>query len=242
LTDQFSRIFLLSHMRAYTSLAGHLLGSHPEISGYYEMHLSYQNHGVLEKQLELLEQDDELGKGGRYLFDKLLHNEFQLRLEKLNTIDVKVLVALREPSQTIRSIISLFSEKKCDELYVSPEHATQYYVDRVRVLVDFCQSIERPFYYFDAEMLVNAPDKLLPTLADWLALNSPLSDSYGVFSQTGKSRKGDTSELIGSGNINRIRRNYTAIKLPDELLALAKDVYAEGRKKILMCAAASLTQ
>ena len=29
-----ARIFLLSHMRAYTSLAGHILGSHPQINGY----------------------------------------------------------------------------------------------------------------------------------------------------------------------------------------------------------------
>jgi hypothetical protein len=30
-------------MRALTSLAGHILGSHPQINGYYEMHLGYQD-------------------------------------------------------------------------------------------------------------------------------------------------------------------------------------------------------
>ena len=33
--DPYARIFLLSHMRAYTSLAGRILGSHPQINGYY---------------------------------------------------------------------------------------------------------------------------------------------------------------------------------------------------------------
>ena len=35
----YQHIFLLSHMRANTSLISHILGSHPQISGYYEMHL-----------------------------------------------------------------------------------------------------------------------------------------------------------------------------------------------------------
>ena len=42
LSKPCARIFLLSHMRAYTSLAGHILGSHPQINGYYEMHLGYE--------------------------------------------------------------------------------------------------------------------------------------------------------------------------------------------------------
>jgi hypothetical protein len=41
-SDPYARIFLLSHMRAFTSLAGHILGSHPQINGYYEMHISYE--------------------------------------------------------------------------------------------------------------------------------------------------------------------------------------------------------
>ena len=41
--ERYSRIFLLSHMRAFTSLAGHILGSHPQINGYFEMHISYDD-------------------------------------------------------------------------------------------------------------------------------------------------------------------------------------------------------
>jgi len=33
-SDPYARIFLLSHMRAFTSLAGHILGSHPQINGW----------------------------------------------------------------------------------------------------------------------------------------------------------------------------------------------------------------
>ncbi|TCS68990.1 hypothetical protein EDC61_1225 [Sulfuritortus calidifontis] len=44
-----ARIFLLSHMRAFTSLAGHILGSHPQINGYYEMHISYWDAAALDR-------------------------------------------------------------------------------------------------------------------------------------------------------------------------------------------------
>ena len=50
LSDPYARIFLLSHMRAFTSLAGHILGSHPQINGYYEMHLSYEDAAALDRQ------------------------------------------------------------------------------------------------------------------------------------------------------------------------------------------------
>ncbi|MGV8991151.1 MAG: hypothetical protein ACOH1Q_07075 [Thiobacillus sp.] len=39
MSDRYARISLLSHMRALSSLAGHILGSHPQINGYYEMPL-----------------------------------------------------------------------------------------------------------------------------------------------------------------------------------------------------------
>ena len=49
--DPYARIFLLSHMRAFTRLAGHILGSHPQINGYYEMLISYEDAAALDRQL-----------------------------------------------------------------------------------------------------------------------------------------------------------------------------------------------
>ncbi|HEX7971345.1 MAG TPA: hypothetical protein VF501_03895 [Thiobacillus sp.] len=78
----YARIFLLSHMRAYTSLAGHILGSHPQINGYYEMHLSYEDAAALDRQLETYKQGEVLKENSRYLFDKLLHNDYLLLPER----------------------------------------------------------------------------------------------------------------------------------------------------------------
>jgi hypothetical protein len=38
-------------MRAFINLAGHILGSHPQINGYYEMHICYVVASALDRQL-----------------------------------------------------------------------------------------------------------------------------------------------------------------------------------------------
>ena len=134
MSDSYARIFLLSHMRAYTSLAGHILGSHPQINGYFEMHLGYEDASALDRQLAAYQRDEALKPGSRYLFDKLLHNDYALKPERLGRADIKVLVALAEPEHTIKSIVHLFRQKPDPDLYASPVQAAKYYVERVRAL------------------------------------------------------------------------------------------------------------
>lgn len=240
MADNYSRIFLLSHMRAFTSLAGHILGSHPQINGYYEMHISYDNVQSLRKQLELYRENDNLKLGSRYLFDKLLHNDYALQLEQLNITGAKILIALREPEQTIKSIVNLFAQKETDEPYASPLEAARYYIERMTNLAEFCRNVHHSYYYFDAEMLRSAPDVLLPKLSLWLDLDSPLSERYAIFSQTGKDRKGDSSENIRSGKINQTQHDYPAISIPEDQLKMAQQVYQVYRQKILDGAAGSV--
>src|SRR5258707_13269189 len=42
----FSRrtLFLLGHMRSYSSVLSHVLGSHPQINGYCETHTKYRTY------------------------------------------------------------------------------------------------------------------------------------------------------------------------------------------------------
>ncbi len=240
-SGSFGRIFLLSHMRAYTSLGGHILGSHPQINGYYEMHLAYEEAAALDRQLEAFLQDEGLKPGSSYLFDKLLHNDYALKPERLGTADIKILVALAEPEHTIRSIVHLFRQKPDPDLYASPVEAAKYYVERVRAIVEFCRTTDWPYTYFDAELLLRAPEKLLPRLTEWLALESPLSERYEVFSQTGRARRGDTSERVRSGRIDKARTDYSHIEIPEEALRAAEEVYRACREEIVAGAADSLT-
>ena len=237
---QFSRIFLLSHMRAYTSLAGHILGSHPQINGYYEMHVSYEDASALDRQLHMFLQGDELKAGSRFLFDKLLHNEYTLQPERLGPPDVKILISLLEPEHAIKSIVNLFAQKDADDLYASPIEAANYYMARIQALADFSCAADRPYYYFDAELFQRAPEPLLARLSHWLGLDSPLSERYQLFRHTGKPRKGDTSARLLSGSIDRTPVDYAHVTVPEEVLKKARAAYQACRGQIVEKAVDSL--
>ncbi|MCD6706359.1 MAG: hypothetical protein LT080_07900 [Thiobacillus sp.] len=240
-SDPYARIFLLSHMRAYTSLAAHILGSHPQINGYYEMHISYEDASALDRQLAMFLRGDVPKPDSRYLFDKLLHNDFVLRPERLGLADIRILVSLAEPEHTIRSIVHLFRQKPDPDLYASPVEAAKYYVERVRALAEFCRTSGWPYCYFDAELLQRAPETLLPRLTQWLALDTPLSERYEVFSQTGQARRGDTSERVRSGRIDRARTDYSHVAIPEAVLDEARAAYGVCRGRIVAGAADSVT-
>lgn len=220
-------------MRALSSLAGHVLGSHPQINGYYEMHLGYDDASALDTQRERLLQSDGLKPGSRYLFDKLLHNDYRLQPERLGLTDIKILVSLLEPEHTIKSIVHLFAQKTEPDLYASPVEATRYYVARVEALADFCTTVDRDYYYFDAALLQQAPQKLLPGLSDWLELDSPLSEQYQTFTHTGKTGKGDSSARIHRGRIDQARNDYSHITIPKAALRQAQQVYTECRAQMI---------
>jgi hypothetical protein len=239
-SERHARIFLLSHMRAFTTLAGHILGSHPQINGYYEMHLSYEDASALDRQLEMFLEGDALKERSRYLFDKLLHNDYLLKPQQLGLANTKILISLLEPEHTIKSIVDLFSQKGGEELYASPVEAANYYVERVQALAAFCRCAGVPYYYFDAELFQRAPETLLSRLSDWLELESPLSERYQIFSHTGKPRKGDSSARIHSGIIDRTPVDYAHIAVPEEVLHAARAAYRECRREIIGKAADSL--
>jgi hypothetical protein len=228
-------------MRAFTSLAGHILGSHPQINGYYEMHISYEDAAALDRQLEMFRQGDVLKANSRYLFDKLLHNDYVLKPERLGLAELKILVSLAEPEHTIRSIVHLFAQKPDPDLYASPVEAAHYYVARVKAIADFCRTAERGYCYFDAELLQTAPERLLPRLSGWLALDTPLSEQYQTFSQTGKAGRGDSSERIHGGRIDRARVDYSHIEIPEGALRAAREAYRECRELMIGGAVDSVT-
>jgi len=227
-------------MRANTSLAGHILGSHPLINGYFEMHISYEDTSALDKQLEVFHEYERLKRNSHYLFDKLLHNDYRLNPERINLGNIKILVSLLEPQHTIKSIVSLFEKKGPDELYASPMEAADYYIRRVKWLADFCQTADQAYYYYDAKMFQAAPEALLDKLTSWLELDSPLSERYQLFSQTGKSRMGDSSSFIHSGKIEKTRVDYSHIRIPEDILNRAQEAYRDCRAQIIANAADSI--
>jgi len=106
--------------------------------------------------------------------------------------------------------------------------------------VDFCRMTDWPYFYFDAELWQRAPERLLPGLAAWLQLDSPLSERYEVFGHTGKARKGDASARLRSGRIDRTRSDYSEMAIPQDVLERAREVYRECRAQLIAGAADSV--
>jgi hypothetical protein len=229
-------------MRAFTSLAGHILGSHPQIDGYYEMHLGYEEPAALDRQREAFLQGDALKPDSRYLFDKLLHNDYRLLPEQLGLADIKILIALAEPEHTIKSIVHLFAQKAIEDMYASPVEAANYYIARAQALADFSRTAAWPYCYFDAELWQRAPERLLPKLSEWLELDSPLTEQYQVFGHTGQAGKGDSSPRIHRGRIDKARVDYAHVAIPEEALRRAQEAYRECRRQIIGGAADAILE
>jgi hypothetical protein len=229
-------------MRAYTSLLGHILGSHPDINGYYEMHLGYESNKDLEQQLKQYAGQEALKPGSRFLFDKLLHNAYALELDQLTLGGEAILLSLRQPEQTIKSVLSLFANKMVNDPYSNPDEATRYYVERLTWLADFCEKYSQRYYYFDAELIPSDTQRILAALSHWLRLAPELSDRYQRFSKTGVARAGDSSRAIISGKVISKKHNYSNISLDAKLARQALHVYQTSRRRIIGQAIACVTE
>ncbi|MEB4591743.1 sulfotransferase [Candidatus Thiothrix sp. Deng01] len=229
----YQRIFLLSHMRAYTSLLGHILGSHPAINGYYEMQMAYASEQALTQQEQFYARQDSFKPGSRYLFDKLLHNKHTLNLQLPGLENAILILALRQPEQTLKSIINLFAQKDTDHPYSYPEKATRYYLERLENLATFSQRHPQRYYYFDAELIRSDTESTLKKLEKWLQLDSPLTPHYHRFSKTGVAGAGDTSAAIGSGTIINQETQYPNIQLETGPLQQAIHNYWECRAQLM---------
>ena len=238
---QYQRIFLLSHMRAYSSLIGHILGSHPDINGYYEMHLCYSSAADLDEQLRLYMQSETPKPGSIYLFDKLLHNDYALDTRILTGSSDRMLMSIRSPEYSLKSIIHLFQTKQTEEPYADPDQATDYYIQRLKSLATFSQNNPGRYYYFDAELIKADSQNLLQALTRWCELTTALSDQYQTFSLTGKARAGDSSDFINSGKIEAAENHYPGVILEAKHISRAEQAYAEYRGVMLKHARESLT-
>ncbi|WP_347330118.1 sulfotransferase family protein [Marinimicrobium locisalis] len=193
------RIFLLSHMRANTSLFGHILGSNPDVEGYYELHESYLRPADLKKTQRKYYHSHCPKKAANYLFDKLLHNHHQLARDVMGAGD-KLVMMIREPEPTIKSIVKIFSDKPNSQ-WADQESAERYYVDRLRELARLSAEFRGRYFVLKSEDLISDTDQTLRSLSEFLALETPLSEHYKTFAKTGRRGFGDSSSNITTGKI-----------------------------------------
>lgn len=228
-----THIFLLSHMRAYTSLFGHIMGSNPAICGYYEMHIGYHSWKSPIRQKLLYFKQESPKPGFSYMFDKILHNEHSVALNVLNSDRARSLFCLRRPQEVIPSILKLYREIDPSHEFNSEAFATRYYVERLAMLRRIAESVEQPFFYFDAESIKQQPDEFLPGLSDWLQLDTPLSDTYSLQKNTSRKRYGDSSEALRAGRIRRESSHYEQWPIDEALMNEAYNTYCSVRSSLI---------
>jgi hypothetical protein len=235
-------IFFLSHMRGYTSLLSHILGSHPEISGYSETWFArgkadYSNSLDLFKLRAVIAHHQNYKATARYVFDKLLHNEIAISDFIIASRKMKWLIMIREPMATIRSIVAFHrsyleqgSPQGDSAIPATVEAAASYYTGRLDGLRRVAERLEaqgKRYVFIKADEMIEKPREVLDRIQQYLQLRTPLVEQYAVFNRTGKWDWGDTSPYIRKGKIERKRDSHAEIIVPDEVLGAAQFCYDE---------------
>jgi len=227
-------IFLLSHMRAYTSLFGHIMGSNPDICGYYEMHIGYHSWKSLIRQKLIYFKHEEPKPDFSFMFDKILHNDHNVALALLNSSRIKTIFCIRSPQDVIPSILKLYQGIDPSHEFNSESFATNYYIQRLATLERLATSMNQPFYYLDAESIKYDSDKCLDSLSEWLHLDTRLSSRYEMQKNTSKERFGDPSERIGTGRITSDLSQYSYFDHNVELINSATFMHNKVRKTLIL--------
>ena len=199
-------LFVVGHMRSYSSLLTHILGSHPAVVGYAEMHQKYRNVLDLLELTRKVERSCDKPFAGRYVLDKILHPQV-LADGVLRRKDVQVVAIAREPAATVASILAI----RCGGID-SIDAAIDYYVDRMKALVRISEARDGNVAYVDGESIVENTGAALRSLSAHLQLEPALRSEYSIFRLTGVPKYGDPSEWIKTGRV--VRRRALRRRLP----------------------------
>lgn len=223
-------ILLLSHMRGLTSLLSHIIGSHPDVSGYYEQHIGYYSWRSMVRARLLYHVEHPGERCTPLYFDKLLHNGQRLTDRILKDQRISLIFMLRKPESSIRSIARLHGKRNVEHRYGNAEGSTNYYIDRLAMLQHFAEvaGAQKQAFYIDAEALTDNTDEALRRLTAHLDIQPPLSQEYRIFKHTGEPGKGDTSKSLKEGVISRNAspENESRLDIPESLLNRAQEKYA----------------
>lgn len=231
LTCRSRYLFVLSHMRSRSTVLCHVLGSHPEIVGYSELHRRYTSRLDLLRMRADLYSEAKRNLSNKYLLDKILHNEIPIADELLDQLRPRIIISLREPEPTLKSIIQM-GHRTGVSWYQDPQQAADYYCKRLEGLTEYARKMAETFFYLDADELVKDTEGVLCSLSKWLGLQSVLLSQYERFSNTGKRHHGDSSSNIRSGII-RQTAEHKSIQLPPAVLQTASESYHRCRSRIL---------
>ena len=227
-------LFILSHMRSYSSLLCHILHTNPDVAGYVELHQPYRTGLDLWNLQIKVAHINQNRLEGRYVLDKLLHNHADVSDEVLRRDDLYTVFSIREPEQTIKSTIAMVQRKKQPEKdwKSNPTKVANYYVRRLERLTEMAAKKPERSLFMDADRLIDQSEDVLAAMTTFLGLKEPLRSEYEVFDYTGKPKFGDPGKFITSGSIVKERAEYADIEIPEEDLLKAKQAYQDARTSL----------
>jgi hypothetical protein len=223
------QLFVFGHMRSYSSLLSHILGSHPQIDGYCETHIKYRWHfDLLRLQRRVRELTGE-PLSGDYVLDKVLH-EYPLARSILDSPRTRGIVLVRRPKETLRSIIGMGLEHGSGAgrtaWHRDFELVARYYETRLAGLLRLTELLRGRVVFVEAEALLSDTRSVLDRLELFLELRSPLQSDYRKFAHTGEASFGDPSRIIRTGRVTSDEgRNRPAVSVPRDLLARVQGAY-----------------
>jgi hypothetical protein len=219
-------LFVFSHMRCYSSVLSHVLGSHPEIDGYCETHLRYRCAlDVLRLKWRVRWLTGEPLRG-RYVLDKILHN-YPVASRLLEGPRTRAVFLLRQPVEVVQSIVHMGTHLDANDRNANVASATKYYVERLRRLTQLARVLGTRAAFVESEMLMARTEGALEFLRDFLGLDAPLDRRYRSFSRTGVPGYGDPSGMIHNGEISTQRRTRLRYSMPTTSIAEAVQAHAE---------------
>ena len=219
-------LFVMAPARSGSSLLGHILYNHPEVTGYGESHVGYTSQHDLQRLVfrtaAVLDNFDPMEYS--YIADKLVWN-YPISDRILQNQQIKFIFLLRDPAATYTSTVKSFSGRE------SPEEVDKwitYYRDRLNYLETLAETINDASrcLMLRYEDLLGDTDRTLESLQHFLGTTSPFSDSYTVAKHTSRLKYGDNSKSIQAGKI--LRKEFHRPALDDTVFALEKQqaVYA----------------
>lgn len=239
---QHRNIFLLSHMRANTSVFGHLVGSHPWIEGYYEMHIGYYSWKSLWRQKLRHFSSHRVKPQARFMFDKVLHDGHHVTPSLLLRPGTRTIFMTRAAEQSVKSLVVLYRKQAPHLPEATVAGATDYYVRRLATLTETAATPGLSYFYLDAERLIGDTSVALRSLSDWLGLPTAIPSQYGTFENTGRGNTGDHSERLKSGQVSRVTSDYSDIELSPEQLKAIREAHRQCRDRLIAGAQACEVQ
>ena len=226
-------IFLISHMRAGSSLCVNLLCTNPEIIGMGETGIDYSSVSdfkilrgkVYSKRSKLMITE-------RYLLDNLNHDSNISNSEILLNDNIRCIFLLRDSESTLSSLLNEdFLKLACPKQLDAKRWASSYYKSRLARLEEYAKIIDsKKSLYLTYNQLIFETQKVFENFKQFLDIKTDFSENYLPLPV--KVGIGDpVSKKITSGKI--IRKPSPKILLPQETLQECLESYQNANATFL---------